>query len=116
MYSQEYRKVLYLENRRYLPQDSALRSDTRRFTAPERRPPHSPSSLDQALRDGREVAELHKRALHEEDERRRKKARTAANRLEKSTGKKGTEELARLPYYSDVEIPVELMHTVQVNI
>ena len=113
-YSQEYRKVLYLDNRRFLRGDDVLRSRDQ-FKDVEARGPHPPHLKEKELKDGRMVAELHKRALTSPTEKQRKKAKTDAGKLEKSTGKKGIEELARLPYYTDMDVPVELMHTIQVR-
>lgn len=95
--------------------DSSHRSDKARFGSDERRQRHRISSTDEQVRNGERVAELHKRAISvDASESDRKKAKRDATKLEKATGKKGVEELARLPYYANVMIPVELMHTVQV--
>ncbi|XP_022100010.1 uncharacterized protein LOC110984295 [Acanthaster planci] len=108
----EYGKVIHGENRRYLPPESPLRTNS--FGNYESRPPHELTSMGQQLDFGRQVLELWHKASHDPTPHQRKKAKSAATKLEKATGKKGVEELARLPYYTDVDIPVELMHTVQV--
>ncbi len=95
--------------------DASLRTNNQ-FEGVELRGPHPPHLKEKELDDGRQVAELHKRALTSPTERQRKKAKTAAAKLEKSTGKKGIEELARLPYYTAMDVPVELMHTIQVRL
>ncbi|XP_022110827.1 uncharacterized protein LOC110990243 isoform X2 [Acanthaster planci] len=78
-------------------------------------PPHALTSVGQQLDFGRQVLELWHKASHGPTTRNRKKAKSAATKLEKATEKKGVEKSARLPYYINVDILVELMHTVQVR-
>ncbi|XP_078574707.1 uncharacterized protein LOC144860976 [Branchiostoma floridae x Branchiostoma japonicum] len=103
-----YHQVLYLGNEKFLPLDSPLR-------AMLQKPGEENESAPRKKR--KEEVYAYGRAVEDAKERVRRGETTARalEQIEKATGKKGMEELHRLPYYDPVVCrPVDMMHASQV--
>ena len=100
-----YGTVLYGQNRRYLPQGHALRTEMWGNDGTENRSRPDTRRKDEYLDSGRRVQAMVDQLHDTVDPARRKTPNKDLTKLTKETGKKGLEEFARLPDYEKMKIP-----------